>query len=120
MSVRTQLKLISPEARPHRAPEADGPFRFERRQHDRWSVTGVATAIGLGGGEFGRRYVLRLSDFSDAGLGATCDRVMTPGTSVVVAFQAPGLRHKQGVVARCLPCGDGYRVAIVFERRLAA
>ena len=27
---------------------------------------------------------------------------------------------KRGVVLRCLPCGDGYRVAIQFESLLAA
>jgi len=104
------------------SPEAASgpPLRFERRRADRWPVTGVAAAYGAAGDLFGRRYVLRMLDSSDDGLGARTDFPIDPGTIVSVAFAAPGQPMRSGIVVRCLPCGDGYRVAIRFEARLAA
>ena len=109
-------------AMPHAPEDAAGPspLRFERRRADRWPMTGVAAAYGAAGDLFGRRYVLRMLDSSDDGVGARTDRPITPGTIVSVAFAAPGQPMRTGVVVRCLPCGDGYRVAIRFETRLAA
>ncbi len=95
-------------------------LRFERRQHDRWPVAGVATACRLGGERFGEAQMLRMVDYSSEGLGAMSDRPLEPGAIVAVGFLAPGHTPKRGVVVRCLPCGDGYRVAIRFETRLAA
>ena len=106
-----------------RTPEdaaAPAPLRFERRRADRWPLTGVAAAYGAAGDLFGRRYVLRMLDSSDDGIGARTDRPIDPGTIVSIAFAAPGQAMRTGVVMRCLPCGDGYRVAIRFETRLAA
>jgi len=96
------------------------PLRFERRQLDRWPQSGVAAAYGAAGEHFGRRYVLRMLDASDAGLGARTDRPIEVGTVVTVAFAAPGHPVRTGVVTRCLASGEGYRVAIQFETRLAA
>jgi len=95
-------------------------YRFERRGADRWPVRGVAIAHLVGGERFGERCALRLRDESDDGLGATCDRAVPPGTPVSLAFTALGSPIRQGVVVRCLPCGDGYRVAVRFARRMAA
>ncbi|MHC5114094.1 MAG: PilZ domain-containing protein [Planctomycetota bacterium] len=97
-----------------------GPFRFERRQCDRWTVDGLATAFVVGGERFGRTYRLRMQDCSDSGLGAVVDEPLAPGTAVSIDFQMPGYGSRRGIVARCLPCGDGYRLAIVFELRMAA
>jgi len=97
-----------------------GPYRFERRQCDRWAVDGVATAFVVGGERFGRTYRLRMQDYSDSGLGAIVDEPLTPGTAVSIDIQKPGYAARRGVVARCLPNGDGYRLAIVFELRMAA
>lgn len=96
------------------------PMRFERRRLDRWPQSGVAAAYGAAGETFGQRYVLRMVDESEAGMGARTDRVVEPGTIVSVAFATPGQPVRTGVIVRCLPCGDGYRVAIQFETRLAA
>ena len=95
-------------------------MRIERRGADRWPLTGVAAAYGAAGENFGRRFVLRMIDFSDDGLGARTDRAIDPGSIVSVAFAEPGHPIRTGVVVRCLPCGEGYRVAIRFESRLAA
>ena len=95
-------------------------MRFERRCADRWPLAGVAAAYGAAGENFGQRFVLRIVDYSDDGLGARTDRVIDPGSIVSVAFAEPGHPIRTGVVVRCLPCGEGYRVAIRFETRLAA
>lgn len=97
-----------------------GTLRFERRRTDRWPLDGVATAFELAGDGFGRTHALRLLDCSDEAIGALSDTVVRPGTTVSVGFHAPGYSARRGVVSRCRPCGDGYRVAILFERRLAA
>ena len=97
-----------------------GPLRFERRQCDRWEVSGAATACELGGEHFGRVHAMRALDWSDGGMGAISGTVITPGTTVSVGIQAPGHPLRQGVVSRCLPCGNGYRIAVMFERRMAA
>jgi hypothetical protein len=96
------------------------PLRFERRQSDRWRLDGVATAFELGGEAFGRMHTLRMLDYSDGGVGAQCDSVLPPGTPVSIGFQSPGYIARRGVVTRCRPCGEGYRIAIEFEQRLAA
>ncbi len=96
------------------------PLPVERRRRDRWPQSGVAAAYGAAGEHFGRRYVLRMLDASDQGMGARTDRPIEPGTVVTVAFAAPGHPVRHGVVTRCLACGEGYRVAIHFETRLAA
>jgi hypothetical protein len=103
-------------------PEGDPPpvFRLERRWSDRWSEHGVAVAFISGGERFGQRFPMRLLDASEEGLGARCDRAIDPGTLVTVGFAAPGWPLRSGVVLRCVPCGDGYRLAIRFEVRAAA
>lgn len=99
---------------------SDGPLRFERRGIDRWQLKGIATAFRLSGDRFGAMHDLRTIDFSHDGLGAISDAVIEPGTLVSIGFQEPGYAAKRGIVLRCMPCGDGYRVAIQFEARMAA
>lgn len=100
--------------------DAPPPLRFERRQSDRWPQEGAATAFELAGSAFGRMHTLRMRDFSHHGMAAVSDTVISPGTSVSVGFQSPGCLARRGVVLRCLPCGDGYEVAVCFEQRMAA
>ena len=97
-----------------------GPLQFERRQSDRWNVDGVATAFEVAGDGFGRTHTLRMLDCSHGGLGAVSESMITPGTTVSIGFQSPGYLARRGTVARCMPSGDGYRLAIYFEQRLAA
>lgn len=100
--------------------DAPAPLRFERRNQDRWSLGGVAKVFRVAGERFGEAYTLKTVDYSPDGLGATCAWPLEPGTVVSVAFPAPGYTAKNGVVVRCLPCGDGYRLAIRFDRAMAA
>jgi hypothetical protein len=107
----------------HGATDADGgpaALRFERRLHDRWPCRGIATAYRVSGQRFGERHVLRLLDESCEGLGALTSRPLEAGTIVSVGFATLAHPAKSGVVLRCAPCGDGYRVAVRFETRLAA
>ena len=97
-----------------------GPLRFERRLSDRWSIDGVATAFELAGEGFGRTHTLRMLDYSTEGIGAICETVISPGTSVSIGFQSPGYPARRGMIIRCLPCGEGYRMAVIFEQRMAA
>lgn len=104
-------------------PDADDEprtYRLDRRFCDRWPVNGGAVAFEAGGAGFGRRHPLRLLDESPGGLGARSSDPLTPGTVVTVAISEPGAPVRQGVVLRCLPCGDGYRVGIEFARAMAA
>ena len=96
------------------------PLRFERRQQDRWPIDGVATAFELGGPGFGHMYSLRAIDYSHSSMGAASDTAIPPGTVLSLGFQTPGYAARRGHVIRCTPAGDGYRVAIAFEQRLAA
>jgi hypothetical protein len=100
--------------------DAPAALRFERRRAERHAIHGVATAFVLGGDRFGEMHHLQLVDNSSAGIGARCDTVIDPGTMVTLGFSVHGYTARRGTVVRCLPCGDGYRLAIRFEQRMAA
>lgn len=108
------------EAAPLHAVSDHAPLRFERRGIDRWPMQGAATAFRLSGEHFGIMHELRMLDYSHDGLGAVSASVIEPGTAVSIGFQTPGYIAKRGTVLRCSPCGQGYRVAVQFEARMAA
>lgn len=110
---------IFSDTAPHPYHDA-GPYRFERRQSDRWSAQGNASAICLTGDAFGRIHDLSLTDYSHDGMGAICEQWIAPGAEVSVGFAAPGRLARRGTVLRCEPCGHGYRVAVQFQARMAA
>ena len=114
MATVTKPACTTPETQP------DRPFRFDRRRHARFTLPGGVTAIRVAGERFGERYGLKMLDYSPEGLGAISPAVLEPGAMVSVDFQVTDQPARRGVVLRCLPCGDGYRVAIRFELRLAA
>ena len=97
-----------------------GPYSFDRRRSPRWDAYGSATAFILDGESFGRMHTLQLTDAAQDGIGADSNDAISPGTMVSLGFEDPGQIAQQGVVVRCLPTGDGYRVGILFQRRLAA
>jgi hypothetical protein len=114
------LALAQQQATPLDEHEAPSPLQFERRYVDRWPVQGVATAICLSSENFGKMHELSMLDYSFDGLGAISNTVLEPGMNVSIGFQSPGYPAKRGTVLRCIPCGNGYRVAIQFEARMAA
>lgn len=105
---------------PGDSPAPPPSLRFERRMTDRWAMEAAATAFELGGADFGRMHELKIIDASDAGVGAISRTVLEPGAVVSLGFAAPGRIARRGVVLRCEPCGEGYRIAIEFEARMAA
>jgi hypothetical protein len=96
------------------------PMKFEQRQCDRWPADFAATAFELGGNSFGHMHQIRVVDYSDGGLGAISDTPIAPGSIISIGFASPGMSAKRGTVLRCTPCGNGYRLSIRFEERLAA
>jgi hypothetical protein len=114
-----QIAIASPSAELNDI-ECKGPLRFERRSVDRWPTQAAATAFCLSGERFGQMHDLTVTDYSFEGLGAWSNTVIEPGMTVSIGFQAPGRTAKRGTVLRCIPSGQGYRVAIQFEARLAA
>ena len=114
MATVTNAACTTPETEP------DRPLRFERRRHERFTVPGEVTAIRIDGERFGERHDLKMLDYSPDGLGAISPTVLEPGAMVSVVFQAGEQPALRGLVLRCLPCGNGYRVAIRFELRRAA
>lgn len=105
---------------PLQTTDSDCPLRFERRRFERLPFSGMATATRLAGERFHQRHDLTLLDYSPQGLGAVSSTVLERGTMVVVGFRWPGCPDRRGLVLRCSPCGNGYRVAIRFELRVAA
>lgn len=95
-------------------------LRFERRAADRWPLNGAATAFCVSGEKFGQMHDMCVLDYSFDGMGALSSTPIDPGTVISIGFQAPGYTAKRGNVLRCVPCGNGYRVAIQFQARLAA
>jgi hypothetical protein len=63
---------------------------------------------------------LSLQDYSHDGMAALSRDWMAPGTEISIGFSAPGYLARRGTVLRCEPCGEGYRVAVQFQARLAA
>jgi hypothetical protein len=118
--VREDIAMTTLSLHRETAIQQSDSLPFERREVDRWSTLAAATAFCLGGERFGEMHDLSVLDYSDDGLGAICDTVIPPGEVVSIGFQSPGLIARRGVVLRCQPCGQGYRVAIRFESRMAA
>ena len=107
---------MTTEARRHHTES----LPFERRQINRWPLEGAATAFELGGEAFGQMHTLRLLDFSDRGVGVISDTMIAPGTTVSIGFDRPDCVARRADVIRCEPCGEGYRVAMRFQARMAA
>jgi len=100
--------------------DAPAPLKFERRMSDRWPADIAGTAFELGGNSFGHMHQIKVLDYSGGGLGAISDTPLNPGSVVSIGFAALGMYAKRGTVLRCTPCGEGYRISVQFEQRLAA
>ena len=93
---------------------------MDRRQQDRWPLNCAATALCIQGDHFGQMLLLHTIDTGHGGMGAVSEEPMAPGTSVTLGFESPDYRARHGVVVASSSLGDGYRLAIRFEERLAA
>ena len=93
---------------------------MEKRTQNRWPVNGAATAFYLTGDQFGRIQDLDMLDFSDSGMGAISADPMDPGEVVSVGFEHSGYTARHGTVVTCGETERGYRLAIRFDRAMAA
>jgi hypothetical protein len=106
----------------HGEYETDPPptFTFDRRAAERWTAPGPATAFRLSGGQFGQILDLDTVDLSAGGVAVTCADPIEPGAMLSLSFSQSGQLARRGVVRRCVPCGEGYRLGIQFQLGLAA
>lgn len=59
---------------------------------------------------------VRLQDISSTGVGLRCDGPLPMGTVVAVYSEGSRFPSASGMVVRCLPMGDAYRIGL--DRRL--
>lgn len=87
------------------------PLKFNRRAGVRKRVQGEALAAGYGrAGSITTRVVL--IDASYSGIGVDSPIEFEVGTEIKLHFNGQVLAGRQGLVARCDPCDEGYRVGI--------
>ena len=94
----------------------------ERRLHPRTQVSMPLqlTRLDPDGGDLVEQ--VEMVDISRGGLGALSSRWHYPGQRVVVRLPAPGLgvRNICGIIRRCAPSEQRFRVGIEFERPIAS
>lgn len=102
------------------SPDSLAPIPFERRAHERHETLGELEAVRSDGLCFPATMRLKMIDESFGGVAARVDRPLPPGARLSVRTCPVTGQWRQGVVVRCCPSGEGYRVGIAFERRKAA
>ncbi len=97
-------------------PEIRETLPFDRRRARRRIAAGTVMAtITTPGGESTLARV-RLQDISTTGVGLRIDTPLANGTVVAVYSEGSRFPIASGMVVRCLPMGNGYRVGL--DRRL--
>jgi hypothetical protein len=96
------------------------PIPFERRAHQRHEMMGELEAVRTDGLSFPATMRLKMIDESVGGVAARVDAPVPPGARLSVRTCPITGQWRHGVVVRCYPSGDGYRLGIAFERRRAA
>ena len=89
--------------------------RNERRHAPRLTLDSCATAFCLGGGRFGQIHSMKTRDYCREGFSALSSRPLEPGCAVSIGFEATDCRAQRGIVLRCEPSRDGFRIAVRFE-----
>ncbi len=97
-----------------------GPFPFERRREKRRPAEGSAMAAFYG--EDGGVCLTRVCivDSSPGGLGLRSPVEIDAGTLFTLYGDTLDVPRRSGIVARCQPDADGFRVGLECERRRAA
>lgn len=105
---------------PKELADPPAPLRFERRASERHPAIGTLEAMQCDGMKAPVMIRLHLLDESAGGLAALAEAPMAPGARLRVrTCPATGV-WCDGRVVRCSPAGQGYRVALAYERRRAA
>lgn len=96
------------------------PLKIDRRASMRTERTGSAMAAFFD--EDGALSLTRvmLADESRSGLGLVCPVEVPRGTRFSLYSPGCPLPHTTGVVARCVPEGENFRVGLRCDQRLAA
>lgn len=105
---------------PRELDEAPAPLKFERRASARYGAIGTLEAMSCDGEKPPSMIRLSLIDESAGGIAAMTQSPMAPGSRLRVRTCPVTGMWCDGVVIRCSPAGQGYRVALAFERRRAA
>ena len=87
------------------------PLKFNRRAGVRKRVQGEALAAGYGRAGSVRVRVV-LVDASYSGIGVDSPVEFEVGSEIKLHFNGQVLPGREGLVARCDPCAEGYRVGI--------
>ena len=96
------------------------PFRFERRCEGRQATDGEAMAAFFDQDGALALTRVRLVDESDNGLGLVSPVRVEAGVRFCLYASGRALAHSTGVVARCHPQGEEWRVGLRCERATAA
>ena len=97
-----------------------GCLRLERRDGEREPREGWAMAAFYDEDGALSLTQVELVDASGAGLGLWCPVEVEPGARFCLYSGATRLPHTTGVVARCVPDEDGFRVGLKCAGRMAA
>lgn len=102
---------------PAALPEPKGDtLRFDRRRAPRTPAEGEGVAACMpttqkGGGKV---VPIRVLDSSFGGAGLATGVPIEVGTPMTVVLRTPAPRVRSGVVVRCEPATDGFRVGLAF------
>jgi len=105
---------------PKELTDPPAPLRFDRRASERHPAIGTLEAMQCDGMKAPVVMQLHLLDESAGGLAALADAPLAPGARLRVRTCPVKGVWCDGRVVRCAPAGQGYRVALSFERRRAA
>lgn len=95
-------------------------YQLERRDGDRRPLAGAAMAAFYDDDGALSLTRVQLLDWSPRGLGLRCPMPIEPGTRFCLYTEALALPHTTGVVARCIPDGEEFRIGLRCDARLAA
>jgi len=97
-------------------PEIRETIPFDRRRARRRIAAGTVMATMTTPDGASTLIRVRLQDISSTGVGLRSDTPLPNGTVVAVYSEGSRFPSASGMVVRCLPMGNGYRVGL--DRRL--
>ena len=99
---------------------APASLKFERRRVARTPAAGEAMAAFYDADGAIALTSEELIDASAKGIGLRSSVEIEPGARFMIYAGGSALAHRGGVVARCTPDGDGWRLGVLCDARMAA
>ncbi len=96
------------------------PWRPERRHESRQRAEGRAIVTIRERGRMPMLAPVELLDASEHGVGILSEKPAMPGARVRLYFHGQVTPGRTGVVARCEPEGDAWRLGVRCDMRMAA